>query len=225
MSDITHFQYDVFLSHSQKDKAVARDVAERLKEDGLRVWFDEWEIKPGDNIPAKIEEELDTVVGLLAGTGMIQRLDFGGFILLRHEVISRYAAAVVRKVRKHPQELGCIRKDEVLAGELDYQVCLHGRWRGNPAPARDTIFFATGNPPLRPSQERNTGGIVILFFLLLQFHKPTIKELSWKRSLFQQKTRPLRLGRILRRLRWVVLFLYRGRYLLYQRRGNCCSVI
>ena len=50
---------------------------------------------------------------LLAGPGMIQRLDFGGFILLRPE---RYAAAVVRKVRKHPQELGCIREDELLAG-------------------------------------------------------------------------------------------------------------
>ena len=41
--------------------------------------------------------------------------------LLRPEVLSRYAAAVVRKVRKHPQELGCIREDELLAGNLDYQ--------------------------------------------------------------------------------------------------------
>ena len=65
--------------------------------------------------------ELEAVVGLLAGPGMIQRLDFGGFILLRPEVLSRYAAAVVRKVRKHPQELGCIREDELLAGDLDYQ--------------------------------------------------------------------------------------------------------
>lgn len=65
--------------------------------------------------------ELNTVVSLLAGPGMIQRLDFGGFILLRPEVLSRYAAAVVRKVRKHPQEMGCIREDEFLAGELDYQ--------------------------------------------------------------------------------------------------------
>jgi small GTP-binding protein len=65
--------------------------------------------------------ELLTVVGLLAGPGMIQRVDFGGFILLRPEVLSRYAAAVVRKVRKHPQELGCIREDELLAGKLDYQ--------------------------------------------------------------------------------------------------------
>ena len=65
--------------------------------------------------------ELETVVGLLAAPHMIQRLDFGGFILLRPEVLSRYAAAVVRTVRKHPQELGCIREDELLAGDLDYQ--------------------------------------------------------------------------------------------------------
>lgn len=65
--------------------------------------------------------ELQTVVGLLAGPGMIERLGFGGFILLRPEVLSRYAAAMVRKVRKHPQELGCIREDELLAGVLDYQ--------------------------------------------------------------------------------------------------------
>ena len=56
------FPYDGFLSHSAKDKPVVRDVAERLKKDGLRVWFDEWEIQPGDSIErtqsktAKIEE-------------------------------------------------------------------------------------------------------------------------------------------------------------------------
>lgn len=65
--------------------------------------------------------ELDSVVTLLTGIGMIQRLGFGGFILLRPEVLSRYAAAVVRKVRKHPQEMGCIEEDELLSGRLDYQ--------------------------------------------------------------------------------------------------------
>ena len=53
------FRYDVFLSHSAKDKAVVRALAERLRTDGLNVWFDEWEIKPGDHIPAKIEEGLE----------------------------------------------------------------------------------------------------------------------------------------------------------------------
>jgi hypothetical protein len=55
----SEFPYDVFLSRSAKDKAVVRAVAERLRADGLRVWFDEWEIKPGDSIPAKIEEGLE----------------------------------------------------------------------------------------------------------------------------------------------------------------------
>jgi len=53
------FPYDVFLSHSSKDKAVVRSMAERLRRDGLKVWFDEWVIKPGDAIPAKIEEGLE----------------------------------------------------------------------------------------------------------------------------------------------------------------------
>ena len=53
------FQYDVFLIHSAKDKAVVRPFAERLRADGLRVWFDEWVLKAGDSIPAKIEEGLE----------------------------------------------------------------------------------------------------------------------------------------------------------------------
>jgi hypothetical protein len=55
----TNFQYDVFLSHSAKDKAVVREIAERLRIGGLRVWFDEWVLKPGDSIPSKIEAGLE----------------------------------------------------------------------------------------------------------------------------------------------------------------------
>ena len=50
------FPYDVFLSHSAKDKPVVRDVAERLKKDGLRVWFDEWELRPGGRISLALVE-------------------------------------------------------------------------------------------------------------------------------------------------------------------------
>ena len=32
-----NFKYDVFLSHSSKDKAVVRAVAEALRAEGLRV--------------------------------------------------------------------------------------------------------------------------------------------------------------------------------------------
>src|SRR5262245_57660555 len=53
------FKYDVFLSHSSKDKEIVRAVAERLKADGLRVWFDEWILKPGDNLPKKLDDGLE----------------------------------------------------------------------------------------------------------------------------------------------------------------------
>ena len=58
MSD-PDFIYDAFLSHSSKDKAVVREIAIRLREAGLRLWFDEWVLKPGDNIPAMIEQGLE----------------------------------------------------------------------------------------------------------------------------------------------------------------------
>ncbi|HWS85370.1 MAG TPA: TIR domain-containing protein [Pyrinomonadaceae bacterium] len=53
------FRYDVFISHSSKDKAVVRPLAERLRADGLRVWYDDWELQPGDHVFSKIEEGLE----------------------------------------------------------------------------------------------------------------------------------------------------------------------
>jgi glycosyltransferase involved in cell wall biosynthesis len=57
MSD--SFVYDVFISHSKKDKEVVQPIAERLRRDGLKVWFDEWMLRPGDNILAKVEDGLE----------------------------------------------------------------------------------------------------------------------------------------------------------------------
>lgn len=57
--DVVMFEYDVFLSYSSKDKSSVHPLAERLKQDGLRVWLDEWEIKPGDSIPLKIQHGLE----------------------------------------------------------------------------------------------------------------------------------------------------------------------
>lgn len=52
------FAYDVFLSHNSMDKPFVRRLAERLRDEGLRVWFDEWAIKPGDDIFLAIETGL-----------------------------------------------------------------------------------------------------------------------------------------------------------------------
>ena len=55
-NSIGEIQYDVFLIHNANDKAVVRSLAERLRQDGPKVWFDEWVLAPGDKIPAKIEK-------------------------------------------------------------------------------------------------------------------------------------------------------------------------
>ncbi|HEY7531236.1 MAG TPA: toll/interleukin-1 receptor domain-containing protein [Nitrospiraceae bacterium] len=57
--DLQQFEYDVFLSYSSKDKPTVQELAERLKQDGLRVWFDNWVINPGDLIPLAIERGLE----------------------------------------------------------------------------------------------------------------------------------------------------------------------
>ncbi len=66
-------------------------------------------------------EQLRAVVGLLAGPGIVWQLEFGDFVLLQPERINAYAAAVIRSVRAHTDEIGCISEERVLAGELDYQ--------------------------------------------------------------------------------------------------------
>ena len=49
------YEYDVFLSHASEDKDdVARPLALALQELGLRVWFDEFELRIGDNLIAKL---------------------------------------------------------------------------------------------------------------------------------------------------------------------------
>src|SRR5687768_12674212 len=53
------FTYDVFLSHNSRDKPRVRALAERLRAAGLRVWFDEWVIGPGDDIYLAIERGLE----------------------------------------------------------------------------------------------------------------------------------------------------------------------
>ena len=50
------YYFDVFISHASEDKdEVARPLANALREGGLRVWFDEFELKIGDSLRRKID--------------------------------------------------------------------------------------------------------------------------------------------------------------------------
>lgn len=55
----SQFLWDVFLSHSSRDKARVQRLAEQLRDAGLQVWFDQWVIQPGDDIYSAIEYGLE----------------------------------------------------------------------------------------------------------------------------------------------------------------------
>jgi hypothetical protein len=59
MAENLPYDYDVFLSYSSKDEFIVRPLAERLRHDGVKVWFDKWAIKPAQHFPRKIEEGLE----------------------------------------------------------------------------------------------------------------------------------------------------------------------
>ena len=51
--------YDVFISHASEDKDdVVRPLAEALRSEGLRVWYDEFELRIGDSLRRKIDKGL-----------------------------------------------------------------------------------------------------------------------------------------------------------------------
>jgi hypothetical protein len=50
---------DVFISHASEDKdAVARPLAEALREHGLEVWYDEYKLRVGDSLRRSIDDGL-----------------------------------------------------------------------------------------------------------------------------------------------------------------------
>lgn len=52
-------EYDVFISHASEDKEdVVRPLAKSLKEKGVSVWYDEFELKIGDSLRRKIDQGL-----------------------------------------------------------------------------------------------------------------------------------------------------------------------
>jgi hypothetical protein len=67
----------VFISHSSRDKAFARQIAQSLIDHDHSPWLDEWEIRVGESITRKIEEGLGST-------------DFIAVILSPHSVQSNW---------------------------------------------------------------------------------------------------------------------------------------
>lgn len=59
MSEDDYREHDVFISHASEDKdEIVRPLAIALREQGLSVWYDEFELKIGDSLRQKIDKGL-----------------------------------------------------------------------------------------------------------------------------------------------------------------------
>jgi len=65
--------------------------------------------------------EFQTVISHAQTQGLVWRLSFGAFVLLRPELLNDYASAVVRVARKHPQGIGSVLGKDVLEGLIDFE--------------------------------------------------------------------------------------------------------
>lgn len=83
----------IFLSYDHEDQEWARGFAEALRDSGVSVWLDQWELKPGDKIREALEQALlgsDTVVFLLgAGAARSANVFFelGAAVALNKRII------------------------------------------------------------------------------------------------------------------------------------------
>jgi len=61
ISDESDKEYDVFISHASEDKdEVVRPLAKALQNEGLSVWYDEFELQIGDSLRRKIDRGVAT---------------------------------------------------------------------------------------------------------------------------------------------------------------------
>jgi len=88
--------FDVFLSHNSKDKPAVIALARRLEANGVKVWLDAWELRPGHPWQEALEQIIKTtrsavVVFGPAGIGpwedMEMRACLDGFVKRRQPVI------------------------------------------------------------------------------------------------------------------------------------------
>lgn len=86
-------KYDIFISYSPKDRAWVRSLVKALQDKGLSVWYDEFEIKPGDALLERIHEGLNKsrnivfLIGAGASKSNWVAAELGAALALRKPII------------------------------------------------------------------------------------------------------------------------------------------
>ncbi len=94
----------VFISHNKADRKTARLLAIALVEQGIDVWYDEWNLSPGDSIAGGIEQGLsDADVLVLVWSHNASRSNWVG---------AEIRAYIQRRVKDHSLRIIPLMLDE-----------------------------------------------------------------------------------------------------------------
>ncbi|HET9255737.1 MAG TPA: TIR domain-containing protein, partial [Pseudonocardiaceae bacterium] len=142
----------VFLSYRSADRKVVEDFAERLRRDGVDAWYDHWEIAPGDDIVAKMDQGID---GCAAALVFISSAWFEG-----PWVQDEYTSLVLRKVEDG------IRLVPVLLEEVGSRLParlrkLARRSVGDYEAIRDTLLGIDRRPGVIAALRARTRSVII----------------------------------------------------------------
>ncbi|MGH3819015.1 MAG: TIR domain-containing protein, partial [Pseudonocardiaceae bacterium] len=142
----------VFLSYRSTDRAVVEEFAGRLRRDGIDAWYDGWEIAPGDDIVAKMDEGIDRCG---AGLVFVSPAWFEG-----PWAQDEYTSLAFRKVEDDIRLIPVLLDDaaDLLPARLRK---LARRSVGDYAAIRDTLLGIDRKPSVANAPEAHTRSVVI----------------------------------------------------------------
>ncbi len=78
--------FDVFLCHNGKNKPSVKEIGEKLKEQGILPWLDEWELRPGFSWQRLLEKQIRRIKSVAVfvgkdGIGPWQQKEIEGFLI------------------------------------------------------------------------------------------------------------------------------------------------
>ena len=88
----------------------------------------------------ELHSQFETCIGLVESRDMIRRLSFGNLVLLKPELLDKYASALINAVRREPDGLGSIIEDRVRVADFPIPKDASVAYRMDEATQRERDF-------------------------------------------------------------------------------------